>query len=143
MSNKLYDFTCTKRKWRAFAISIEPGQPAHPWVLGDQILILISLKMIMDCSKNGKGSIPFKKFSRLRVKYHTVYQNVYMLFIVGWGRWGDISFEDIVTDTRGSCHGHHAWVSIYWKLIQVVISNIKKYLKSSIQNVTKLAYDNL
>ena len=32
-----------------------------------QVLILISLKMILDSSKNGRWITPFKKFSRLRV----------------------------------------------------------------------------
>ena len=33
-----------------------------------QFSILISMKMIMDHSKNGSWITPFKKFSRLRVK---------------------------------------------------------------------------
>ena len=36
------------------------------WV---QVLILISQRMIMDSSKNGRWIISFKKFGRLRVKY--------------------------------------------------------------------------
>ena len=40
------------------------------WLLAGQfqLLILISLKVILDSSKNGNWIIPFKKFSRLRVK---------------------------------------------------------------------------
>ena len=64
-----------KQTWLVFATSIEPGQPAHHAVwpssilLADhlQVLILISLNMIMDRSKNGRWIIPFKKFSRLKV----------------------------------------------------------------------------
>ena len=52
------------------ATSLEPGQPAHlcSLLLADQlqVLILISLKLIMESSENGIWIIPFKKFSRLR-----------------------------------------------------------------------------
>ena len=49
------------------SISIEPSQTAR--MLADQLqdLILISLKMVIDSSRNGWWIVPLKKFSKLRV----------------------------------------------------------------------------
>ena len=47
--------------------SVQSDQALYCWLINSQV-ILISLKMIIDSSKNGRWIIPLKKFSRERVK---------------------------------------------------------------------------
>ena len=53
-------------------------------LLADQLQgpILISLKMITDSSKNGRWIIPFKKFSRLRVKSLTFVEDFHLNLLI-------------------------------------------------------------
>ena len=81
-STKIPVLTLILRKLKVINLShqyIEKGQPAHPcsltgsYTVGsqeDQLqdFTLISLKMIMDNSKTGRWTVPFKKFGRFRVK---------------------------------------------------------------------------
>ena len=65
------------QKWLVLATSIEQGQPAYLRSLTRIYTIgcpssnsnFISLKMIMDSSKNARWIIPFQKFGRLRVNF--------------------------------------------------------------------------
>ena len=75
----------------AFAISIEPGQTAQTvWpgciLLADQlqVFILISLKMIMDKSKNRRWIFPFMKLGMVRV-------NTMQFIILRFSRLSDIT----------------------------------------------------
>ena len=67
-----YPLSFCNCKWLAFATSIEPGQPApevgssiqsdqalYSWLTVFQVLILMSLKIIMESSKNRIWIIPF------------------------------------------------------------------------------------
>ena len=69
-ANSLTLIHSLNRKWLVFATNVEPDHPAYPCSLTRlyTVFIMVSLKMIMDSSENGRWIIPFKKFSRLRVK---------------------------------------------------------------------------
>ena len=59
---------------RPACTSSQSYQALYWWLTGNeilllQVLILISLKMVMESSKNGRWIIPFKEFSRIRVKF--------------------------------------------------------------------------
>ena len=60
---------CHQHRARPSCTSMHSNQFLYCWLIN--FLIKISLKMIMDRSKNGRWIIPFQKFSRLRVKKKT------------------------------------------------------------------------
>ena len=72
-----------------FGTNIEPGRPACLYSLTRLYSVesshLVISKMKMDNAKNGRWIIPFKKFSRLRVKSHWLYKGHMATFPVFTG----------------------------------------------------------
>ena len=60
---------CHQYKARPACTSVHNAWPCSILLAGHlQVFILISLKTIMDSSKNARWNIPFKKFGMVRVK---------------------------------------------------------------------------